>query len=29
MEAARDRGCRAYAKGKFSTELAQILASLA
>jgi hypothetical protein len=29
MEAARDRGCRAYAKGKFSTELASILASLA
>jgi hypothetical protein len=29
MEAARDRGCRAYAKGKFSTELPHILASLA
>src|SRR5262249_24878968 len=28
MEAARDKGCRAYAKGKFSTELASILSSL-
>jgi hypothetical protein len=29
MDAARERGCRAYAKGKFSTELPGILASLA
>jgi hypothetical protein len=28
IEAAREKGCRAYAKGKFSTELPALLASL-
>lgn len=28
MEAARQKGCRAYAKGKFSTELPSLLANL-
>lgn len=28
MEAARERGCRAYAKGKFTTELPGLLAAL-
>jgi hypothetical protein len=29
MDAARERGCRPYAKGKFSTELPHLLAALA
>jgi len=29
MEAAREKGCRAYAKGKFSTELPNLLSRLA
>jgi hypothetical protein len=28
MQAARDKGCRAFAKGKFSTELPALLAAL-
>jgi hypothetical protein len=28
MEAAREKGCRAYAKGKFSTELPNLLSRL-
>lgn len=28
IEAARERGCRAYAKGKFATELPTLLANL-